>query len=431
MPKQPKFIKIATLLLAVMLTAQACNAGKPAAEKITLIWWKTFDDYRQVQPLVEAFQKTHSNIQITFVQKNIETYEDELVDALASGNGPDIFSIHNDWLPKHKSKLSPAPEKIFSLRKFKEDFVQVATADLVDEDQIYAVPLSIDVLAMYYNKDFLATANIARPPATWQELVTNTPRLTRQDNIGNFERSAVALGTADNVNRAPDILSLLMLQNGTTFYNPTRDVSNLNQTITDETGKTYNPAARALEFYTQFASPQKLSYTWNNKNNNSIEAFANSQVALIFSYAYLRDTLATKAPFLNYGIAAIPQIDSQNKVNFANYWAEAVAKQSKHPEAAWQFLQYITSKDVLAKYSAEKKQVSSRLDLIEQQISDKDIGIFAENALSTKSFYKPNSDGVEKIFTQMIGDVVLRSISPADAVQAASQKINLLLRNSP
>jgi ABC-type glycerol-3-phosphate transport system substrate-binding protein len=420
--------------LALIFTAQGClvlGGGGGQGTPVELVWWKPFDDPRYIQPLIEAFQSTHQNIRITYVKKNIETYEDELVDALASGRGPDIFSIHNDWLPKHKEKIAPFPEKIFSLREFQDNFLEVANFDLIDKGQIYAVPLGMDVLALYYNKDILASAGIVRPPATWKELMDLTPKITRQDSLGNFQRSAVALGTADNINRSPDILGLLMLQTGTQFYDSNRTTATFGQTVRDENGEPFSPGTRALEFYTQFANPAKVTYNWNNRSNNSIEAFSSGQVAMIFSYSYLRATLAERAPFLNYGIAGAPQIDSSgSRVNYANYWAESISKQSKNQAAAWEFLKFISSKEILPKYYEVQKQVSPRLDILETQLTDPEIGMFAENALSARSFYKPSSDAVESIFVQMINDVVLRNISPAEAIGAAVQKVNLLLRKS-
>src|SRR3990167_3425943 len=422
--------KILILLLAFAFTAQSCGlAPSNRGKKIDLTWWKPFDTKEMVQPLVETFQKANPNVRINYVQKNIETYEDELVDALAAGQGPDIFSIHNDWLPKHKDKMAVAPEKTFSLREFRESFLEVANFDLVSESQIYAVPLAVDVLALYYNKDIFNSAGFPRPPATWEEMVDMAPKLTKQDTLGNFQRNAVALGTADNINRATDILSLLMLQNGTPLSSA-EGVSTIDQPIRDQTGGSYVPGARALEFYTQFANPQKVTYTWNSRSNNSIDAFASGKAAMIFSYSFLAETLREKAPFLNYGVARVPQVNGANlRVNFANYWAEGVSKQSKNPQIAWQFLKFITSREILPAYYEGVKQVSPRLDIIEDQIADPEIGVFAENALTAKSFYKPDNDAVENIFLQMINDVVLRHISADDAIGAGVQKVNLLLRN--
>lgn len=428
-------IKIFLPVLAIIFTAQSClilgGSRRPAGPEIELLWWKPFDEPVLLQPLVTEFQKVRPNVKITYVQKNVETYEADVLNALAAGEGPDIFTIHNDWLPRYLDKVVAAPEEIWKLRDFQQNFLEVVNFDLVSKGKIFAVPLAVDVLSLYYNKDMLSGSGIPRPPATWEELISLTSKLTLQDRLGNFQRSVVALGTAENINRAPDILSLLLLQNGTGFYHPEKSQGgSFDESRRDETGKTYSPAATALEFYTQFANPAKVTYTWNSRSNNSIEGFANSQVAMIFSYAYLRKTLREKAPFLNYSVAPAPQIDlAQNRINFANYWAETVSKQSQNQKAAWEFLKFISSKEVLPKYYEAQKQVSSRIDILETQLSDPEIGSFAEHALSAKSFYKPDADAVESIFVQMINDVVLRDVSAEEAVGAASRKLNLLWRN--
>jgi len=426
------YLKIASIALGMVFLAQSCSIGGPKQpqQQASLIWWQTFDDTRIARPLIDAFQKANPGIQIKFVQKSVDTYEDELIDALAAGSGPDIFAIHNDWLPKHQDKMTPAPAKILSVRDFQDGFVDVADTDLLSGEQIFGVPLSGDVLALYYNKDILSSAGIAQPPATWEELVGMTGKITRSDSRGEFTRSAVAMGTSDNVNRAPDILGALMLQNGTQFYSQSRTSSSLSQAARDEQGKTFLPAARALEFYTQFSNPSKVTYTWNAQSNNSIEAFAAGKVAMIFSYAYLRPILKTRAPFLNYGVAPLPQLTADgNKINYANYWALSVSKQSKNPDAAWTFLKYASSAEGLRHYYEVQKQPAPRPDLISEQQGDADVGVFAEGALTAKSFYKPDSDAIEAIFVEMIDNVTLRNIEPEDAIQAANQKINLLLRS--
>src|SRR3989344_5232444 len=95
-------LKIFSILLAVMFTAASCfGPPEPPPQKAELVWWRVFTDQREIGPIIKEFEKANQGVKIRFVEKNIETYEQELVNALAAGTGPDIFSIHNDWLPKH------------------------------------------------------------------------------------------------------------------------------------------------------------------------------------------------------------------------------------------------------------------------------------------------------------------------------------------
>ncbi len=423
-------IVLLLILAGVLFFSSGTSPKSGNNGRVTLIWWKTFEDSENVQDLINDYQKIHKNVTINFVKKDVTTYEQDLVNAIAAGTGPDIFTIHNDWLAKHSDKMFPIPDTLMSLRTYQQTFVDVATSDFVNNNKIYAIPVSVDVLGLYYNKDLLNSAGIAQPPTTWPELVSDVQKITKVSNPGKFARSGVALGTSNNVNRAVDIISLLMLQNGTKFYSNDLNTAVFDQTQNDPTtNQSFNPGSTALTFYTQFTDPAKTSYTWNSKSDASIDAFTQGKVAMILNYAYTAPVISSKAPNLNWGVAAAPQISEQTtKVNFANYWGEAVSKSSKSPAAAWDFLNFISSKPELTKYYAKHKLVASRKDMLPDQASDTQIGSFAESALTARSVYKKDANLFEGVFTKMIDDVVLHNFSPDDALRNAVQQINLNLQ---
>lgn len=427
------FIFVVVVMLAVTQLAQSCSLfgrGTAPQAPVQLVIWKPFEDKQNLNEILQAYQAKYPNVSFVYVKKDIATYEKELLNALAAGSGPDIYSVHNDWLPTYKDKLSPAPEGLYTLREFQETFVDVAQDDLYDaEGNLYAVPMSMDVLALYYNRDLLGSAGIAQPPRTWAEVIEAVKKLTQQDRFGNFVINGIAMGTAQNVNRSADILALLMLQNGTQVFNTQRTNAILNRDVTSPDGTAYNPAAQALEFYTQFANPAKPTYTWNSRNNYSIDAFVSGQAAMMLSYSYMADTIRGKAPLLNFGVAPVPQIDlSKPKINFGNYFAEAVSKASPNVEWAWDFLKFATSAESLASYYKKHLQPASRKDVISQQLGDPEIGVFAEGALTAKSVYKPDSSKIDSIFADMIDDVVLRGKTPQQAVTTANQLLDGVLR---
>lgn len=433
MENKKYYIIGAAVLVLLIILGIVFFAGsgdkKPRRGNVELTWWKTFDDQETVSELISEYQKINKGITINFVKKDVVDYEQELLDALAAGRGPDILTIHNDWLPKHMDKLTPAPTDLISLRVFQETFADVVASDFISDGKIYAVPLSLDVLALYYNKDILGSNGISSPPKTWPELVAAVEKITTQSSPGEFLRSGVAMGTSDNVNRAVDILLLLMLQNGTEFYSPDLGFAKFDQTKISSDNQNYNPGALALEFYTQFSNPAKKTYTWNQRSDFSVDAFTQGRAAMMISFAYMRPVIKAKSPNLNWGVAPVPQIDAtDSKVNFANYWGEAVSKASPNFDVAWDFLNFISQKEILQKYYEKRELPSSRKDILAAQISDPQIGVFAESALTARSVYKKDTNQFETIFLKMIDDVVLRNFKPVDAVRSAAQQINLGLR---
>ena len=426
---------VLVLLLIVAGVLFFSSGGTPSTNKpsgqVTLTWWKTFEESGNVQELISDYQATHKNVVINFVKKNAADYEQELLNAFASGTGPDIFSIHNDWLPKQADKISPMPQSLLSIRNYRETFVDVASNDFVASNNIYAVPLALDTLALYYNKDLLGSAGIAQPPATWPEVVAASQKMTKAGSAGSFLQSGIALGTSNNINRAVDIINLLMLQNGTQFYSDDLKQARFDQTQTnpDSSSGSFNPGATALAFYTQFADPSKVTYTWNSKADLSLDAFVQGKVAMMLSYAYIQPMIKSRAPNLNWGVSDMPQVsEDSTKINFANYWGESVSKSSPAAAVAWDFLNFLTQKPVLEKYYLKHKQVAPRKDMLVSQAADSEIGVFAEAALTARSVYKKDSNVFEAMFGKMIDDVVLRNFAATEAISNAASQINLNLQ---
>ena len=428
---QDKLLSKARMAGAVLLlafTAAGCGGGTPLAKSVTLTFWNTFETTENLQPLFEAYRQQHPNVQINYVLKNVDTYESDLLNALAAGNGPDIFAINNAWLPAYLDKITPAPATVFNLKDYKTTFVDVAANDFTKDSKIYGAPMSVDSLALYYNKDLLGSAGIATPPKTWDELASQVLRLKRQDRTGYFTQSGVALGTSANINRAVDIVYLMMLQQGAIPFLSDNLTAAFDQSV-QKNGSTAYPGADALTFYTSFASPSSPHYNWNARSDYSIDAFANGRLAFLYSYSYARDTILQKAPNLNFDVAPVPQPNlTDPAVNFANYWGEVVSKQSKNSAAAWDFVKFLTSQKSLDQYYAAHKLPSSRRDLISLQVTDPDIGTFANANLTAKSFYKPEAQALDDIFSKMIDSVVLKGVDPRTAVGQAAQQATALSR---
>lgn len=421
MQKLKSYTHVVAILLVVPMLAISCGGNKTPAksDKVVLTVWKPFADEGTMKVLFDAYHKEHPNVSFEYSKRNIETYEEDLLNALAAGQGPDIFSINNTWLPKYLDKVTPVDEKKFSYKDYREAFVDVVIKDFTKDQKIYGTALSVDSLALYYNKDILGTVGITAPPKSWAELERNVRDITAYDKTGYFARSGVAIGTSANVNRAQDIVALMMMQAGATPWSA--------DGLTPQFGS--NEAIKGFEFYLSFANPASENYNWNERSDYSIDAFANGRTAFLYSYNYAREQILAKSPNLNFDISAVPQENLNNtSVNFANYFGEVVNKQSKNVDVAWDFLKFATSKDALDKYYAKNKQPSSRKDLIALQIQDLEIGVFAHANLTAKSFYKPDEAKMNAILNRMIDNVVKNGMNPKQAVGQAMNEARTIIR---
>jgi hypothetical protein len=99
-----------------------------------------------------------------------------------------------------------APTSVVDERAVREEFVDVVAQDVVRDKKVYALPTSVDTLALYYNKDILNAGRVPKPPETWTQVQQMVESLTRVNRSGAIDQSAAALGTASNINRGMDIL---------------------------------------------------------------------------------------------------------------------------------------------------------------------------------------------------------------------------------
>ncbi|MDR3559446.1 MAG: extracellular solute-binding protein, partial [Candidatus Pacebacteria bacterium] len=326
-------IKIISALLLIggllLVSGCGCKQKTGANYKVSLEVWGILDDSAAFQSIFDNFKKIDPNVSsITYKKFDSATYRQELINALASGQGPDIFVINNTWLPSFEDKLVAAPAnnpQVLSLKKFQDNFVDVTAADFVDKNQIYPTPLYVDSLALYYNKDLLNQAGITAPPATWGDFESDVQKMTQIDSFGNITQSGAAAGTAYNINRSTDILNLLMMQEGTQMVDSNNQPI-FDSYITEPDGQNVSPAQSALDFYTQFSTAGSLYYTWNPILHYSIDAFSEGTTAMMINYSWQMATINSEAPKLNYGVAPIPQFQNGTKLDYASYWGYAVAK---------------------------------------------------------------------------------------------------------
>lgn len=431
---------LALLSIFLMSSGFGCKVGNKAAteamQPITLSYWRVIDGSDAFDDVIARYSALHPFVKIEYRKLRLDEYEDALLNALAEDRGPDIFSIHNTWIRKYKTKIEPLPpsttmvypvekgsikkEIVFELRttpslsvgQVRDLFVDVVATDVVlDDNKIYGLPLSVDTLAMFYNKDLLNNAGISEAPKYWdREFLQTVKKLSKQDPKRGLIQSGLAMGGSDNIERYTDILSLLMMQNGAVMISENNKVSfHLLPEFSRDTG--YNPGLEALRFYTDFANPGKEAYSWNNELNNSLEMFTGGNLALMFGYSYHTPLIKAAAPKLNFSVAHFPQIERtspQVNINFANYWVETVSKKSEHVNEAWDFIQFITQAEQAKTYLEKAQKPTALRSLVSSQRNDDTVGVFADQVLTAKSWYKgSNIKAAEHAFGQMIDAALL------------------------
>ncbi len=334
--RSPKIAVIAIVAVVVVALVFAVikvlSSGSSKKTTGTLTWWGLWEDSSIVQPLIDSYESSHTGVKINYIKQSPQDYRERLTSALAKGGGPDIFAFHNSWVPMFKNNLDALPASVMNPADFAKTFYPVASSDLASGSSIVGIPLEYDALVLYINQDLFEKAGKSAP-TTWDDFRSLAKTLTVKDDQGVITQAGAAMGRTENVDHWPEILALLMLQNGVNLSNPT--------------GKT---AEDALTFFTIFSTNDGV---WDASQPSSTQAFAAGKLAMYIGPSWRAFDIIQQNPQLRFKTYPIPQLPkdspSQPDITYATYWVQGVSSTSTNKSVAWDFLKYLSSQDSLTK----------------------------------------------------------------------------------
>jgi len=340
-------------------------------EKITLEYWGLWEDENVMKTVIADYKRVKPNITVNYVPREHTDYRLKVVTRIKEGAGPDIFRFHNTWLPSIIDISAPLSPSVMSKEEYDKTFYEVIRNDLKVGDSYYGIALGIDGLVLVYNNSMFKQAGITSKPQTWDDLVKDADKLRVEDSQG-LVTAGIALGTANNIEHFSDILGWMLLQNGASIKNLAAP-----------------EAVEVLSNYRQFAEPQLNM--WNGQMPKDVNAFIQGKVGMIIVPSWHILNIKKANAELDVKVVPLPKLPGSSPIGLASYWVEGVSKASKHQEEAWEFLKFLSSKDVMTKLYQEQTKVRlfgvpySRVDLRDTLIQNEYIGPVLEQAPYMKS----------------------------------------------
>ena len=363
---------------------------------------------------------------VSYVEKSSETIDAEFTEALAQGVGPDLIILTQDKLWKNKAKLLPISYSKISERDFRATFIEEGELFL-GETGISALPLSLDPLVLYYNRDLLSAAGQAQQMRYWDEIYAAATNLSKRDAAGNLVSSVMALGEARNIPHAKDILSLLLLQAGTPitgFIN-----KELRSRMSDNFDLLVSPGETALDFYTQFSNPAKVYYSWNRSLIDAQTHFTSGDSAYYLGFASELRVLKNKNPILNFGVSTVPQSRVSGKtITFGRLRAVAIPRGSPNPDKALTLATKLISKETALALSKILALPPARRDLLSVRPTDAIFPVFYDAALQSKGWLDPDIMATDTIFREAIESVTSGRARTVEAINKANQEMEALIK---
>src|SRR3989344_3883905 len=154
---------IALAIFGVLVFSGLINLGDDSTEgQGTVTLWGTVSG-NAINQSIEEFNNANQSFVLKYVQKGSEDFDQDLLEALASGTGPDLVLLPDDLAFHYANKIFAIPYVNYPVATFRQSFAQVGEVFLSGRG-VLALPLALDPLVMYYNRSMLDNAGIVNAP---------------------------------------------------------------------------------------------------------------------------------------------------------------------------------------------------------------------------------------------------------------------------
>lgn len=413
---------LAVLMFSGLIPGLGLGGNEPKAD---LVLWGTIDK-RAIQPIItDLNDKNRDTFSIQYVEKSTDTFEDELINALASSSGPDLWLLPQDLILKHEDKVFVIPySSSLTERAFKDAFVSEAEL-FTNAVGVIGFPFTIDPIVMYWNKDLYQGAGISTPPEFWNDFLKNATVLNRYDEAGNISQAGAALGEFSNIKNAKELVSMLILQTG----NDIVDQESRELIFNEKGNSILPPAESAVKFYNQFSDPAKDSYVWNRGMDEARRLFSSGRLANYFGFASDFGVIKNLNPHLNFDVAPVPQIkDGSVVATFGRMEAVVISKASKNINQAFS-ASYLLSQAPSVKLVEENLLLPPvRRDIINEGAESPEMAVFYKASLQSRGWLEPDPKEVYDIFKDMIESSAVGKMRIYEAVRQAEGRLEKLLK---
>lgn len=406
---------------------------RSSAQAKKLSFWQFYAPGGSVETQVKWFEdmiaswneqnETQIELQYTPVQEYVSG--SKLQTAFASGEGPDIFIISpGDFLRYANggilTDLTPYMEQAAI-----DDFYEGVIASRKVDNKVYALPMEVEPMAMYYSVDAFEEAGLteADVPQTWDQLLEVAQKLTTDERFGVLFETGP--GYYQNFTWYP-----FMWQGGGDFVLPDGKTSAMRT----------EGAIQALKFWQDtinmgIAPREMLGNGGGDIGGNLVSGYCAMQNVGIWALSSLK----VNSPDFRYGVFKLPLPPNGTYTTDLGGWAFCANSQGADPETAARFCVWAVGSmapDSIQRVAdwctSAKSDMPPRKSVLENETAkaayaEGGLKIFAEQILPGGRAEPRLPPEVYKAVSDAIQATQLGGADPAQAAETAAQQIETFL----
>ncbi|MEL6927321.1 MAG: ABC transporter substrate-binding protein [Cyanobacteria bacterium J06600_6] len=379
------------------------------------------DEAQQLRPLVEKFNQQHPDIRFEIIEAPSDSnqVEDLYTSSFLLGNSPyDLVYMDIVWTPKFAAAgwLRDISDRLTP--EAAQEYLAGDIAGGMYQGRLYRLPFRSDAGMLYYRQDLLEQGGYQSPPETFEELLTISQDLQQQGltDWGYVWQGKQYEGLA--------AMFVEILQgNGAYWVDPE----------TSEVGLDRPEAIAAVEFLRkaidlQVSPPGVTTYA----EEETRLLFQNGKAAFLRNWPYVYSLALDSDIAGKYSIKPMVHTPGNSSGATLGGWGLGISTTTKHPYAAWQVLEFLSSEESQREFILATGFVPSR------------VGLFNDPSIVAKYNYYPQllevvqSSALRPPISQyaQASDILQRYLSAAitgkmtseQAMQAAANETRDLLK---
>ncbi|MGU3645633.1 extracellular solute-binding protein [Microbacterium sp. C23T] len=165
-----KQIALGALALTAAVVLAGCagggssdNSDDAADSSAELVVWTDEERQTAVKDAAKAFEE-ETGATVKIVKKNFEDLRNDFIAQVPTGEGPDITVGAHDWLG---ALVAAGVVDTIDLGDKASEFEPVALEAMTYDGQLYALPYSLETIALVQNVDLVG----AEAPASWDDMI--------------------------------------------------------------------------------------------------------------------------------------------------------------------------------------------------------------------------------------------------------------------
>lgn len=324
-------LAVTMLLLAACAPADDSQSGDSGGDEgpVTLTYWDFLDPSQDnpranaLRENIDAFEEANPDIKIDLSVVSLGDMLSRLPQAAAAGQAPDVFKMFTPTVPQMAAAgaYSPLPEAASKIDDWLRPVDTLAGPDGVP----VAVPYEYRTCALYYNQKILDEVG-ATVPTTYDEVVDVAAKAAAAGYTG----FGTGFSDTDNSAIIATFFDCFMSQVGQDIWNKDGDA--------DFAGK---KADEFGDFLADLRDAKALGSSVVSDSYSTVtDGLQNGTVAMAVLGTERIVTFGSTNPDIKW--SALPEASTGDQTGSTIGWTMGIGAGSKHVDAAWKFIEYMT-----------------------------------------------------------------------------------------